>query len=145
MFLTLKKIKNWVFYFSIKYNMFFLLKKKKKEKKVQHVFILFMEVLKKPEILKTNAMSFFQQLAALFTLIFIILINLAVGILPHVDNFAHIGGFLTGFLLGFVLLVRPQFGWSEGRSRPADTRLKSKYKIYQYAFWIAATILLIVG
>ncbi|CAA6656322.1 unnamed protein product [Spirodela intermedia] len=39
----------------------------------------------------------------------IILINLAIGILPRVDNFAHIGGFLSGFLLGFVFLLRPQF------------------------------------
>ncbi|KAL0408329.1 UNVERIFIED_CONTAM: RHOMBOID-like protein 2 [Sesamum radiatum] len=78
-----------------------------------------------------------QQAAALFTLIVIIAINLAVGILPHVDNFAHIGGFLTGFLLGFVLLVRPQFGWLESRHRPAATRLKSKYTVYQYVsgFW----------
>ncbi|KAK6117095.1 hypothetical protein DH2020_049140 [Rehmannia glutinosa] len=83
--------------------------------------------------------------AALFTLIVIIAINLAVGILPHVDNFAHIGGFMTGFLLGFVLLARPQFGWSERRHRPADTRLKSKYTVYQYVFWIVAAILLIVG
>jgi predicted GNAT superfamily acetyltransferase len=38
------------------------------------------------------------------TLLLVIAINLAIGMLPHVDNFAHIGGFLTGFLLGFVLL-----------------------------------------
>ena len=68
----------------------------------------------------------------------IIAINLAVGIFPHVDNFAHIGGFLTGFLLGFVLLVRPQH-------RPADAHVKSKYKVYQYAFSLVAVVLLIVG
>ncbi|KAE9463527.1 hypothetical protein C3L33_04548, partial [Rhododendron williamsianum] len=50
-----------------------------------------------------------HELAALLTLVLIIAINLAVGILPHVDNFAHLGGFGTGFLLGFVFLIRPQF------------------------------------
>ncbi|KAK6130094.1 hypothetical protein DH2020_036167 [Rehmannia glutinosa] len=93
----------------------------------------------------TNWTIYTNKAAALFTLIVIIAINLAVGILPHVDNFAHIGGFMTGFLLGFVLLARPQFGWSERRHRPADTRLKSKYTVYQYVFWIVAAILLIVG
>ncbi|KAG6399289.1 hypothetical protein SASPL_140765 [Salvia splendens] len=93
----------------------------------------------------TNWTIYTNKAAALFTLIVIIAINLAVGILPHVDNFAHIGGFLSGFLLGFILLARPQFGWLEGRNRPADTRLKSKYTVYQYVFWIIATILLIVG
>ncbi|KAI3453666.1 hypothetical protein Pfo_010329 [Paulownia fortunei] len=93
----------------------------------------------------TNWTIYTNKAAALFTLIVIIAINLAVGILPHVDNFAHIGGFLTGFLLGFILLVRPQFGWLERQHHPADTRLKSKYTVYQYVFWIVATTLLIVG
>lgn len=92
-----------------------------------------------------NRVHIKQQAAALFTLIVIIAINLAVGILPHVDNFAHIGGFLSGFLLGFILLVRPQFGWLEGRHRPAGTRLKSKYTVYQCVFWIVSTVVLIAG
>lgn len=83
--------------------------------------------------------------AALITLVVIIAINLAVGILPHVDNFAHIGGFLSGFLLGFLLLIRPQFGWLERRNLPADTRLKSKYTFFQYAFLMVSAVLLIVG
>ncbi|KAL0371669.1 UNVERIFIED_CONTAM: RHOMBOID-like protein 1 [Sesamum calycinum] len=66
----------------------------------------------------TNWSIYSNKVAALLTLLVIVLINLAVGILPHVDNFAHIGGFLTGFLLGFILLPRPQFGWLERRSLP---------------------------
>lgn len=93
----------------------------------------------------TNWTIYTNKAAALFTLIFIIAINLAVGILPHVDNFAHIGGFLTGFLLGFILLVRPQFGWVERRYRPADARAKSKHTGYQYVLWLIALVLLIVG
>ncbi|XP_038718543.1 RHOMBOID-like protein 8 [Tripterygium wilfordii] len=35
-------------------------------------------------------------------------INFGIGLLPYVDNFANIGGFLSGVLLGFVLLFNPQ-------------------------------------
>ncbi|PKI41409.1 hypothetical protein CRG98_038181 [Punica granatum] len=93
----------------------------------------------------TNWTIYTNKVAALATLLFIIVLNLAIGILPHVDNFAHIGGFLTGFLMGFVLLLRPQFGWVERQYRPADVRVKSKHKPYQYALWLIALVLLIVG
>ncbi|XWS37784.1 hypothetical protein CRYUN_Cryun19dG0074900 [Craigia yunnanensis] len=86
----------------------------------------------------TNWTIYTNKAAALLTLLVIIAINLAIGILPHVDNFAHIGGFLTGFLLGFVLLPRPQ-------NLPAGTRLKSKYKPYQYVLWLVSLVLLVVG
>jgi hypothetical protein len=88
--------------------------------------------------------SFYAQFAALLTLLVIIIINLAVGILPHVDNFAHIGGFLSGFLLGFVFLIRPQFGWVSQRNAPSGY-IKSKHKAYQYVLWVLSLILLIAG
>ncbi|XP_042001148.1 RHOMBOID-like protein 1 [Salvia splendens] len=89
-----------------------------------------------------------NKLAALSTLVIIIAINLAVGILPHVDNFAHIGGFLSGFLLGFVFLIRPHFGWVNRRYGPAGHPSQSsgaKFKTYQYVLWVLSLILLIVG
>ncbi|KGN50139.1 RHOMBOID-like protein 2 [Cucumis sativus] len=95
--------------------------------------------------LLTNWTIYTNKVAALFTLIVIVVINLAVGILPHVDNFAHIGGFLTGFLLGFVLLVRPQFKWTERHHLPPGARRVPKYKTYQYILWLAAAILLVAG
>ncbi|KAK6251255.1 hypothetical protein SCA6_005260 [Theobroma cacao] len=95
--------------------------------------------------LLTNWTIYTNKAAALITLVIIIAINLAVGILPHVDNFAHIGGFFAGFLLGFVLLLRPQFGWVERQHLPAGARVKSKHKAYQYVFWVIAVVLLIVG
>ncbi|XVE64182.1 hypothetical protein DITRI_Ditri07aG0081200 [Diplodiscus trichospermus] len=95
--------------------------------------------------LLTNWTIYTNKAAALLTLLVIIAINLAIGILPRVDNFAHIGGFLTGFLLGFVLLPRPQFGWLERRNLPAGTRLKSKYKPYQYVLWLFSLVLLVAG
>lgn len=85
------------------------------------------------------------QAVALLTLLTIIAINLALGILPHVDNFAHIGGFLTGFLLGFILLIRPQFGWSARHNLPPGSEAKSKYMAYQCVLWILALILFIAG
>ncbi|CAN1184314.1 RHOMBOID-like protein 2 [Linum perenne] len=95
--------------------------------------------------LLTNWTIYSNKIAALLTLLVIIAINLAIGILPHVDNFAHIGGFLAGFLVGFVLLVRPQFGWVESRHLPAGARVKSKHKAYQYVLWVVAAVLLVVG
>ncbi|XP_022755775.1 RHOMBOID-like protein 1 isoform X1 [Durio zibethinus] len=96
----------------------------------------------------TNWTIYANKLAALLTLILIIVINLAMGILPHVDNFAHIGGFLSGFLLGFVFLIRPQFGYVSEKHVPpgyiAASR-KPKHKPYQYVLWVISLILLIVG
>lgn len=95
----------------------------------------------------TNWSIYVNKLAALLTLVFIIAINLAVGILPHVDNFAHIGGFISGFLLGFVFLIRPQFGYVRQKNSPPGyiaTSTKPKYKTYQYILFIVSLILLIV-
>ncbi|KAG0474939.1 hypothetical protein HPP92_014625 [Vanilla planifolia] len=93
----------------------------------------------------TNWTIYSNKAAALFTLLIVIVINLAVGILPHVDNFAHIGGFLTGFLLGFMMLPRPQFGYVERHNFPASTQGKSKHNAYQYVMCVAAMLLLIAG
>ncbi|GFP90136.1 rhomboid-like protease 4 [Phtheirospermum japonicum] len=96
----------------------------------------------------TNWTIYANKVAALLTLVIIIAINLAVGILPHVDNFAHIGGFLSGFLLGFVFLIRPQFGWANQRHALAGyTSISetSKFKTYQRVLWLLSLILLVVG
>ena len=88
------------------------------------------------------------QFAALLTLVMIIVINLAVGILPHVDNFAHIGGFVSGFFLGFVLLIRPQFGYINQKNSPLGVppgSAKCKYKIYQIILLVIALVILICG
>lgn len=100
------------------------------------------------KILIWSRFSCHVQLGAFFTLVFVIVINLAVGVLPHVDNFAHIGGFLSGFLLGFVFLIRPQFGWIKQRNAPqtySTPLIKPKFSKYQCLSWVLALILLILG
>ncbi|KNA10842.1 hypothetical protein SOVF_140600 [Spinacia oleracea] len=89
-----------------------------------------------------------NKVASLVMLVLIVAVNLGVGILPHVDNFAHIGGFISGFLLGFVFLIRPQFGWVSQKYMSPGASLDSrrpKYKIYQCTLWIVSLIVLIVG
>ncbi|XP_044468398.1 RHOMBOID-like protein 3 [Mangifera indica] len=93
----------------------------------------------------TNWSLYTNKAAALVTLLVIIAINLAIGILPHVDNFAHFGGFLTGFFLGFILLPRPRFGWLDRRNLPASAPVRSKYKTYQYVLWLVSLVLLLAG
>jgi membrane associated rhomboid family serine protease len=86
------------------------------------------------------------QAAALATLLVVIAINLAIGILPHVDNFAHIGGFLTGFLLGFIFLMRPHYGWMQRYVRPSDIKYTTKkYLPYQWVLLAVASVLAVLG
>ncbi|KAJ1296543.1 hypothetical protein BS78_01G309400 [Paspalum vaginatum] len=94
----------------------------------------------------TNWTIYSNKAAALVTLLVVIAINLAIGILPHVDNFAHIGGFLTGFLLGFLLLMRPHYGWMQRYVLPSDVKnTTKKYLPYQWALLAVASVLAVVG
>ncbi|CAI5469881.1 unnamed protein product [Closterium sp. Yama58-4] len=56
-----------------------------------------------------------NRCSALMTLIILIVINLAIGLMPYIDNFAHIGGCIAGFFLGFALLLKPQHGFIDLR------------------------------
>ncbi|KAL5671204.1 hypothetical protein ACJX0J_015510, partial [Zea mays] len=96
----------------------------------------------------TNWTIYENKFAALLTLVMIILINLAVGILPHVDNFAHLGGFMSGFCLGFVLLMRPQFGYINQKNSPLGFPMgvtKRKFKTYQVILLVISTMILVSG
>ncbi|EMS68810.1 Inactive rhomboid protein 1 [Triticum urartu] len=96
--------------------------------------------------LLSNWTIYTNKVAAVTTLLFVIAVNLVLGILPHVNNFAHIGGFLTGFLIGFVLLMRPHFG-GMGRYRlPAGSPCTArKYLPYQWALMAVALALAVAG
>ncbi|KAM7267596.1 hypothetical protein ACFE04_009762 [Oxalis oulophora] len=54
-------------------------------------------------------------------------INFLLGLLPYVDNFSNIGGFIFGFLLGFVLFLTPdleQVGEYEYEAKKSIFKLK---------------------
>ncbi|KAK6246116.1 hypothetical protein SCA6_009206 [Theobroma cacao] len=49
-----------------------------------------------------------NKCAALAVVFIVFAINFLLGLLPYIDNFANIGAFMSGFLLGFVFLFTPQ-------------------------------------
>ncbi|EYU21797.1 hypothetical protein ABFS82_09G078700 [Erythranthe guttata] len=51
-----------------------------------------------------------KKLAAIMVLLTILTLNAILGLMPYVNNFSNIGGFISGFLAGFVLLFKPQVG-----------------------------------
>ncbi|KAL9460299.1 hypothetical protein AB3S75_003497 [Citrus x aurantiifolia] len=81
----------------------------------------------------------------------VIALNLAFGFIPGVDgvdNLAHIGGFASGVLLGFILFLRPQYGYVSEKYIAAGydaKHRKPKYMHYQQLCWIIALILLVLG
>ncbi|XP_028779171.1 RHOMBOID-like protein 5 isoform X2 [Neltuma alba] len=97
--------------------------------------------------LLTNWTIYENKCAALITLLVISALNLSLGFLPRVDNSAHVGGFSSGFLLGFVLLMRPQYGYVNRKHIPPgyDVKRKSKFTFYQYLLFAMSLIILIVG
>ena len=58
------------------------------------------------------------SLSRLIILIIVIIFSLAIGILPYIDNFAHIGGFLMGIVSGVICVPSITFGpWDLRRKR----------------------------
>ncbi|KAL6137742.1 hypothetical protein ACLB2K_063031 [Fragaria x ananassa] len=95
----------------------------------------------------TNWTIYTRKCIALLILVIVISLNLALGFIPRVDSSAHIGGFLAGFFVGFVILVRPQFGYVNRKYIPTSYKgqLKSRHKWYQYVLGITAAIILVLG
>ncbi|KAK7826778.1 rhomboid-like protein 2 [Quercus suber] len=61
--------------------------------------------------LLANWIIFAKKCAELVTPVRIIAINCPLRFLPRVNNLAQFEGFLSRFPLGFILLIRPQFGY----------------------------------
>eukprot|EP00003_Mantamonas_plastica_P014445 TRINITY_DN2511_c0_g1_i2.p2 TRINITY_DN2511_c0_g1~~TRINITY_DN2511_c0_g1_i2.p2 ORF type:complete len:195 (+),score=66.86 TRINITY_DN2511_c0_g1_i2:744-1328(+) len=52
---------------------------------------------------------------ALSNVLFVIIISLGMGLMPQIDNFAHVGGFVIGLTTSVVFLPNVTFGfWSGG-------------------------------
>ncbi len=87
------------------------------------------------------------ELSALSSSLLLSILDL--GLLPFVDNFAHIRGFLSGFFLGFVLLMKPQYGWMCHDELPlcieVDLPVKHWHKAYQYVLFISSSLLRVAG
>ncbi|KAF8103563.1 hypothetical protein N665_0188s0492 [Sinapis alba] len=58
--------------------------------------------------LARNWSLYTSKVSALVIILTISTVNFLIGFLPYIDNFANIGGFISGFLLGLVLLFTPQ-------------------------------------
>ncbi|KAF5207853.1 Rhomboid-like protein [Thalictrum thalictroides] len=51
-----------------------------------------------------------DKYTASVTLFLLVMFNITLGLLPHVDNFSNLGGFVSGILLGFVFFFDPLVG-----------------------------------
>jgi hypothetical protein len=55
---------------------------------------------------------------------------------------------MSGFCLGFVLLIRPQFGYINQKNSPLGFPAgvtKQKFKIYQIVLLVIATMMIVSG
>lgn len=70
------------------------------------------------------------QFTALVSVLFVSIGNFLLGLLPYVDNFSSIGGFISGFLLGSVLLSSPKVREpAQEKGGLLDYDLKSSIKL----------------
>ncbi|KAJ3341845.1 hypothetical protein HDU93_003966 [Gonapodya sp. JEL0774] len=54
----------------------------------------------------------------LFKMSIVVIISLGIGLLPYIDNFAHLGGFFTGIFTGLIFMPTITFGkWDKRRKR----------------------------
>ncbi|XP_039138991.1 RHOMBOID-like protein 8 [Dioscorea cayenensis subsp. rotundata] len=78
-----------------------------------------------------NRKIYDNKLIAVVTLASAFMANFFIGLLPYVDNFSNIGGFLTGIFLGYALLYNPQLSQLERQKGIFDYDSKSSVKLKQ--------------
>jgi membrane associated rhomboid family serine protease len=57
-----------------------------------------------------------QAIKNLIQLTLVTVFNVMLGLMPYLDNFAHMGGFITGFIMGLSLLVQTRYTY-EGKKK----------------------------
>ncbi|XP_020248469.1 RHOMBOID-like protein 8 [Asparagus officinalis] len=78
-----------------------------------------------------NWKIYVAKFSALAMLGFVAIINCFIGLLPLADNFSSIGGFLSGILLGVVVLFNPQLSIMERKKGLFDYDLNKSVKLKQ--------------
>lgn len=68
-------------------------------------------------------------------MLFMIIASLAFGLLPLIDNFAHVGGFLVGLLCGLFVLPAINFGKWDKRVK-VFVRLASGPMLFAVMIWL---------
>lgn len=73
-------------------------------------------------------------------------LNLAIGFLLKMDNSGHVGGLVAGFFLGFVLFVKPQFGYVSSKYIPSYHQVKRtpRHNFCQYFLGLVALAVLVI-
>lgn len=72
-----------------------------------------------------------SQFAALAMIFLFGSINFIIGWLPYVSNFSNSGGFVSGFVLGYVVLFRPQINETGHNKGFAGAKPKGAVKLKQ--------------
>ncbi|KAL2242816.1 UNVERIFIED_CONTAM: RHOMBOID-like protein 8 [Sesamum indicum] len=73
-----------------------------------------------------------KKFATLMALLIISMVNGILGLMPYVSNFSNIGGFISGFLAGFIILFRPHVGQGyQAKTGLFDFNIKHSVKLKQ--------------
>ncbi|XP_047319637.1 RHOMBOID-like protein 8 [Impatiens glandulifera] len=79
-----------------------------------------------------NWTTYSNKLTAIAVLVSVSIINIVLGLLPYVNNVGNMGGFISGFLLGFVVLFKPQLGkMGQGKGAFFEYEVKCSAKLRQ--------------
>ncbi|KAL5715695.1 hypothetical protein ACHQM5_017482 [Ranunculus cassubicifolius] len=89
-----------------------------------------------------------DKLVALAVLSSIAIMNFAIGLLPHVNNFSNLGGLFSGILLGLVLFYNPQLGQVPQNKRGLfeynEKRLSFKHRLDKPVVRIISLVLFLL-
>nr|XP_010910938.2 RHOMBOID-like protein 8 isoform X2 [Elaeis guineensis] len=72
-----------------------------------------------------------NKLTGIAVLLIVASMNFSLGLLPRVDNYGNIGGFLSGIVLGFALLFNPQLSQLERKKGLFDYDLNKTVQLRQ--------------